>query len=407
MSEVVNLLKRLVTINSEVYVKNNVIKRVNYDKIAELIESEAKKRGLYVEKINLNVRDGIIPTLLISTESSIKADVALVCHYDVVPARGPWIIEGKKVDPYTPLEIDGKVYGRGAADDKSAIASGIIALEELIKEERKLRYEPVLVVTGDEEVGGNGIRALLDEGYRWDRAIILDASVEYIGVGASGVIHAWIKVKGKGGHAGYAHQCINPVEALIKLLNNFLADYKSIRYSKISKYNSPPSSPIPKVWGRVSATIIKLGENEPEKHNIIPNEAIAGLDIRLIPEEDLDNALNELYKCFNKWVSILGINAELTIVSAQRGWYTKDEKLIKDAENALGRAISKLGWKQSVKVAAELGGNDGTYFFLKGIPVIAYGAIRSDNNIHTRNEFVYVRDLILLKEFIKEFLIKS
>ncbi len=404
---IVDLLKHLVRIRSEVYIKDSKVIRLNYDKIADFIEKKAKEFKLNVERIDLKVKDGVVPTLLISLENKSKERLAFVCHYDVVPARGPWIVNGKEIDPYEPLEINGKVYGRGASDDKSAIASGLIAFSELLRENVELKYKPTLVITGDEEIGGLGIRALLDEGYRWDRVVILDASADYLGIGASGVVHLWIKVKGRGGHAGYPHLTINPVENLIRLLYHLLETYKATRFSKISKYPSPPNSPIPKVWGRVSFTILKLGEKEPEKHNFIPNEAIAGIDIRLIPEEDLDEALNEFYSIFNSLASKLGINAVVELVSAQRGWYATDNQLVNEAKDALSKAISKLGIEQKVRIAAELGGNDGTFFFNKGIPVIAFGAIRPDNNIHTNNEFVYVRDLYLLKEFIKELLIKK
>ncbi|RLJ02442.1 MAG: hypothetical protein DRP08_04555, partial [Candidatus Aenigmatarchaeota archaeon] len=247
-----------------------------------------------------------------------------------------------------------------------------------------------------------GIRALLEAGYRWDKVVILDAGAEYVYIGGSGGIHGWIEVEGKAGHAGYPHFSVNPVENLVFFLNKWIEEYKPIRTSKISNLASPPNSPVPKLWGRISVTIIGLGKDDEPKHNRIPSKAIAGFDVRLIPEEDLETALDEIYSSFVKIQSLTGIKTNLKIVGYQRGWYAKDQELINRALLASKRAYEKVGYDPSkIYVAGELGGNDGTFFDMKNIPVIAFGAIRDDCNIHAPGEFVYIKDVEMLKEFVK------
>ncbi|MEM1509490.1 MAG: M20/M25/M40 family metallo-hydrolase [Thermofilaceae archaeon] len=398
--DLVEELCRLVRIRSEVSVsdKGDVI-RSSYMEAAEAVVGLAERVGLSAELIKLEYRGGIIPTVFIEVEGSGRT-LALVSHYDVVPTRGPWYVEGHSVDPYEPFVCKDRVYGRGAADDKSAIVASIAAFAELANAGDKLRYRPCIVVTGDEEVGGYGVRAVLEEGYRWDKAVILDAGAEYVSVGASGVIHGWIKVKGRSGHAGYPHKTVNPVEAAVKLANILLEEYKSVRFSKISRYNSPPDSPFQKVWGRFSITITKLGPGEPEKHNRVPSEVLLGFDVRLLPEEDMEEALTELYSYFSRATARLAIEAEIK-AWGQRGWYTLDKDLVDEAVEAAQKSYAAGGLEYKVPTAAELGGNDGTFFFEAGIPVVAFGAIRSDCNVHSENEFVYIRDLFLLKEFVK------
>lgn len=390
----------MVRIRSEVSVseKGDIV-RSGYVEAAKAVVELAEKAGLSAELLELEYNGGTIPTVFIEAGGSGKT-LALVSHYDVVPARGPWYVEGRSIDPYEPFVNKDRVYGRGAADDKSAIVASIAALAELVDSGDRLRYRPCIVVTGDEEVGGYGVRAVLEEGYRWDRAVILDAGADYVSVGASGVIHGWIKVKGRSGHAGYPHKAVNPVEAAIKLANTLLEEYKPLRFSKISRYDSPPGSPIQKVWGRFSITIAKLGPGEPEKHNRVPSEALLGFDIRLLPEEDLEEALTELYSCFSRAAAQLAVEAEIK-AWGQRGWYTLDRELAEEAVEAAQKSYTAGGLEYRVPTAAELGGNDGTFFFEAGIPVVAFGAIRSDCNVHSENEFVYIRDLFLLKEFVK------
>ncbi|QOJ78315.1 M20 family metallopeptidase [Infirmifilum lucidum] len=402
--DMVKFLTDLVRIPSESGYQGNVITRKNYREVVELIQGASLDNGLSVQRVDL--LGGEIPTLIISLPGAPKnkPSLAFVTHYDVVPAKGPWIVDGQQMDPYEPVVKDGKVYGRGAADDKSAIAAALAGLIALKGSEDRLRYNPMLVVTGDEEVGGTGVKALLEQGLRWDRVIIVDSGSEYVSVGASGVIHGWIKVKGKSGHAGYPHGARNAVEDLLKLLWE-LQEYKSIRSKKVSKLPSPPGSPVPCVWGRFTITVLKLPETEPEKHNRIPGEAWAGFDMRLIPEERVDEALGEFYAFFSSAVAKLGVNASVEVITGQPGWFAKNELFVREVVEAAKRAYRDVGFKGEPSVVAELGGNDGTHFDFYGMDVVAFGTIREGTNIHSEGEFVYVEDLEMFKRFMLNLLV--
>jgi len=392
----------LVSINTELRIEEDKVIRKNYGKIANTIVSKLEDLDFKVEKIILEDKFGQVPVILAEPKNvEAKESIALVSHYDVVPAKGPWHIDGREADPYEPVLVDGKLFGRGSADDKSAIVASIFALKEVLDEGLKFKYKPVLVIAGDEEGGPLGIKALLDKGYRWDKAVILDAAADYLSVGASGIIHGWIYVYGKGGHAGYPHLADNPVTKLVKVINYLQKEYGKVRLGKVSRFPSPPNSPIPYVWGRFNFTILKLGENEVGKHNIIPKEAVAGFDARLIPEEDPKEAVKEFISYVSTAFNEFGVRGRVEIIAKHQGWYTTDKELESTAFDALKKAIETLNLEQEAKIAAELGGNDGTFFYLKGIPTVAFGAIRTENNIHAENEFVYLRDVEFLKEFVK------
>lgn len=399
----IRFLEDLVRIPSVSAFGEKGIVRQRYREAAETVARHAAELGLEVKTEEL--LDGEIPTVLVGLPEKTpgRPSIAFVTHYDVVPARAPWRVEGREVDPFEPLVLNGKVYGRGAADDKSAITATIYGLADLLPE-RKLRYNPTVIITGDEEVGGTGVRALLEKGYRWDRVVIVDSGSEYVSVGASGVIAGWIKVRGASGHAGYPHQARNAAEELVKLLNE-LSNFKRKRAAKLSKLPAPPGSPLGRVWGRFSITILKLPPWEPEKHNRIPSEAWAGFDMRLLPEESVEEGLEELYEAFSSAASVLGVNASLDVVTAQRGWYTKSEEFKAEVLSAARQAYKDAGLEGEVDVAAELGGNDGTFFDVKGMEVIAFGTIRSGTNIHSEGEFVYVKDIEMFRYFMRRLLV--
>lgn len=404
--DIVENLKRLVEIPSEVRYEKNKVIRQNYRRVAETIAEMARSHGLNVEQIDL--LDGEIPTLIITLPEAPqnRPTMAFVSHYDVVPARGPWVVDREEIDPYEPVVKGGKMYGRGAADDKSGIVASVGALVDLLEEKAELKYNPVVVVTGDEEVGGTGIKLLLEKGYRWDKVVIVDAGSEYVSIGASGVVEGWIKVRGKAGHAGYPHVARNAVEDLVRLLNELLI-FKSSRFAKLSRLPSPPGSPLPRVWGRFTVNIVKLPETEAEKHNRIPGEAWAGFDMRLIPEESLEEAINELYSFFSSAVARLGINGSLEIISKQKGWYAKNEEFVNEAVLAARKAYERAGLEGEPGIAAELGGNDGSHFDAYGMDVLAFGTIRSGTNIHAPGEFVYLKDVEMGRYFIYEILRKE
>ncbi|HDM91935.1 MAG TPA: M20/M25/M40 family metallo-hydrolase [Candidatus Korarchaeota archaeon] len=364
--------------------------RKNYDKAAEMIARYAEELGMDVSIVGDEV-----PNVVAKLDVGAEKDLALVSHYDVVPAKGPWKLVDREIDPFEPIVIDGKLYGRGAADDKSAIAASLGAIRELKGE--KLRYNPLLIVVGDEEVGGTGIKEVVEKRcITGDAAVILDASIEYLSVGASGVVDGWIKVKGKGGHAGYPHVARNPIYGLVRLIGE-LEKFASFRSTKLSDLPSPPSSPIQRVWGRFTVTMLRAGQ----KHNAIPGEASAGFDMRLFPGEDLNQALEELKSFLTDAASRLGLEVELEIVgSVNDGWRTPpDHPFVAEVLSAMERAMGKRA------IAAELGGNDGFLFAKRGVPTVAIGAIRvPENNIHAPLEFVYLEDVAALKRLIVELL---
>ena len=73
--------------------------------------------------------------------------VLLYAHHDVQPTgdAADW-----DTDPFEPVERDGRLYGRGAADDKAGVALHLAALRALGDD---LRVGVTVLVEGEEEIG--------------------------------------------------------------------------------------------------------------------------------------------------------------------------------------------------------------------------------------------------------------
>ena len=105
--------------------------------------------------------------------------VLLYAHHDVQPPGSAW-----ETDPFEPFERDGRLYGRGAADDKAGIVAHVGALRVLGDE---LAVGVTVFVEGEEEIGSPTFTAFLRahrERLAADVIVVADSSNWRIGVPA-------------------------------------------------------------------------------------------------------------------------------------------------------------------------------------------------------------------------------
>ena len=139
-------------------------------------------------------------------------------HLDVVPPGDGWAS-----DPFAAVIEDGRLFGRGANDMKSAIAAFVAAIPE-----RQDKGTLSLLITGDEEgYATYGTPRIIDwlneHGIRPDMIMIGEpTSVDRLGdtvkIGRRGSVNMWIDVPGTQGHVAYPHRADNPVPKLAKVV---------------------------------------------------------------------------------------------------------------------------------------------------------------------------------------------
>jgi len=378
-----DLLSRMVEIDTE------SVSKTGYDECASLIVEEAERNSLNAEIINgeKGAKDGLSrPNVIVTLDAGSEVTLLLESHFDVVPPGPNWT--------YPPFKLtveNGKAYGRGAADNKSGIAAAIGAMRQL-KDER-LDINIKLIAGVDEEIGGRyGVDYVVsDYGLKGDAAVVVDAGPERLYLGASGIIWGKIVVEGKQGHAGYPFRARNAIEEAIRLLGA-LEPYKNAVEKKESTLHAPPEAPRQFIWGRYTVTMIKAGEKE----NVIPGTCEVRFDRRLLPEEHPVQAERELRDFFQKAVEKAGCAASLEITNSLPGYHTSaDLVFVQTVAENIRKTIG-----QSLPFAAELGGNDGSFFAKNGIPVVCYGTIRADTHYHGVDEFVYLEDILNTRDLI-------
>ena len=150
-------------------------------------------------------------------------------HTDVVPvgAADNW-----QKDPFSGEISDDKLWGRGAADMKGAIAAFVAATADYLSQNGKPNGSISLLITGDEEGPSvNGTIKMLD----WlstQQEVIDDCIVgeptnpetlgEMIKIGRRGSVNTTVTIEGIQGHVAYPHRAANPVPHLVQLLERLI-----------------------------------------------------------------------------------------------------------------------------------------------------------------------------------------
>jgi len=147
-------------------------------------------------------------------------------HYDVQPVDP---IELWDSPPFEPTERDGRLYARGAIDDKGQVHLHIKALESRLKSGVGLPVNVKLVIEGEEEVGSEHLADFLENNadrLACDAVIVSDTGmlapgVPTIAVGLRGIAYLEVHVQGPKGdlHSGeYGGAVVNPANALAEII---------------------------------------------------------------------------------------------------------------------------------------------------------------------------------------------
>jgi succinyl-diaminopimelate desuccinylase len=213
-------------------------------------------------------------------------------HLDVVPAGDGWT-----VDPYEGRLRDGKIYGRGAADQKAGIAASIYAIEALRREGIRLHGRVEQSATVDEESGGfAGMAYLAKQGYvhrdRTDFVIITEPlNVDRICLGHRGVYWFEVETLGRIAHGSMPFlgvSAIGKMAGFIAVLERELGDRLSGRVTAMPV--EPPQARRPSI----NINSISGGQPGGPQTPCVADSCHAIFDRRFLIEEPIDEVRSEI-----------------------------------------------------------------------------------------------------------------
>ena len=299
-------------------------------------------------------------------------------HSDVVP---PGLSSEWSGDPFSGMIADGKLFGRGSSDMKSAIAAFVAAAERFIKEKfDKRRFAISLLITGDEEGPAiNGTVKVLEwmeeNNEKINCCIVGEpTNPDFLGgmakIGRRGSLTGWLTVFGTQGHTAYPHLADNPLSRLVKML----APLSEETLDEGTKYFPPTTVAIASIDTGNSAS------------NVIPNKATATFNIRFNDSRTSEEIENWLRNIFEE----VGGKFELETACSSNAFITQPGALSEDLVDAV-KEITGLSPELSTT-----GGTSDARFIRKYCPVIEFGGV--GKTMHKINEHVEVEDIRVLSD---------
>jgi succinyl-diaminopimelate desuccinylase len=292
-----------------------------------------------------------------------QTPLLLMSHIDVVNATDPL---------FEPIEKNGRLYGRGAIDDKYAVALSMVLLKNRIESNHHRGLDdgtlPLgVLITGDEEVGGyNGARSALGR-INCDFCIALDGGrVDKIVVKEKGILRIRVVSSGKTAHGARPWQGENAIEKL-------MADCLVVKgfFEGLTE---------PEHWHRtMNLSVIRAGDSV----NQVPDEAEATFDIRYTENDDVDDLVQR-------------IQAAVTskVIAEER------EPLFISPESPYRKRLLALATDTRIGIAH--GASDARFLSQFNIPGIVWGA-DGNSSQHSTEEHVEIPSLARLYDILDRF----
>lgn len=315
-------------------------------------------------------------SIVISTHGNKQSKVILSGHLDVVPAESD--------RSFSPKEIDGKVYARGASDMKGSVSALIFALLELDGNQDLFRKDISLILTSDEETGGDfGAGYLVEEvGYSADIVLLPDGGNNwYLCTDEKGPLRLNVTVYGISAHGSRPWKGEN---AILKSLRMY-DDMKAMIEAKWGITDD----------GKEWLPTINLGSmHGGENGNSVPDLAISNIDIRYPADVNGKELLSALQNIGNQYEADIrvALNGIPTNINESNAYLQSWEDSVREVRGVgMGRVMSE-------------GASDAQHYRRGNIPSIITMANCSPG--HIEDEWVDYDDLLVYKEVVKNWLLK-
>lgn len=333
-----------------------------------------------------------------------RPTVLIYGHYDVQP-EAP--LELWTSPPFQPTVRDGKLFARGATDDKGQFLPHLLAVRELLEAEEELPGNVVLLLEGEEEIGSPHLRALVEreaELLQADLLLVSDGSLYAPGVpslvyGMRGA--CFVQVDLEGPDAGW--HLARLVAALKDDQGRVLVDgfYAAVAPADPQEYAHLPDDPerlrrevgAPGLHGEPGYTTLQQRTVRPTLEvNGLQAEAgraMAKLTCRLVPAQD-PRAVVEALRARVEELAPPGLRLELISRAGGRPWVTPPgHPALEAAARALTRAYGQppvlLREGGTIPIIAD-------FQQLLGLPPILAGFGLTSDNLHAPDEHMHLEN---------------
>lgn len=197
--------------------------------------------------------------------------LAFNAHLDVVPTgdERAW-----SHPPFAAEVADGRVYGRGAGDDKASVTAQVMGAIALARSGVPLRGRLVVTEVADEETSGDGANCVIAEaGLDVLGVIVGEQTLNRVAIGEKGTAGVHITVSGRTAHGALPWEGANAVEGIAHVIVALSSELQPQLRERTHPYFLPSSASVNLIEGGVKA-------------NVVPDRCAIFIDRRIVPGED-------------------------------------------------------------------------------------------------------------------------
>jgi acetylornithine deacetylase len=339
--------------------------------LIEDVESYLKEHG--VASTRVPSEDGTKANLYFSVGPAVEGGVVLSGHTDVVPVDGqPW-----DTDPWSVVEKDGKLYGRGTADMKTFSAIGLSLLPDMLAAGLK---RPIhFALSYDEEVGLLGAPAMIEQIRdlvpRPSAVIVGEPTDMQVVDGQKGIAVFRTEITGHEAHSSQPHRGASAIMAAGRLMA------KIHEMTERRRLAAPADSPFMPAYTTMSVGVIEGGTAA----NILARRCGFTWDVRTVPGDRVADIRGEFDD------EAAAVLAEMRAIAPECEIVTDtlaDGPPLMPQENnpaaELAHILTGANGRRSVSYAAEAG-----QFQQAGFSTVICGP-GSIDQAHQPNEFITI-----------------
>lgn len=307
-------------------------------------------------------------------------------HTDVVPTGH---LDAWESDPFLPEIRDGKLYGRGSADMKTALAAMVVASERFVKKHPNHKGSIAFLITSDEEGPSiNGTVKVIEtlearqEKMTW--CLVGEPSStntlgDIVKNGRRGSLNAVLTVKGKQGHVAYPHLAINPIHTASKAL----AELCDTVWDNGNEYFPATTFQVSNIQAGTGAT------------NVVPGTMTVTFNFRYSTEVTADELKMRVLEILDRH----DVDYDISWTLSGLPFLTPVGELVNAAKTAIKNVTGT-----ETELSTSGGTSDGRFIAPTGAQVLELGVLNA--TIHQINEHVNIDELEPLAEIYEQILVE-
>ncbi len=403
---------------------------VGFDKAPQLVKEKLESVGL--ESEIMPVANADRPSVFGKSDGVSDHTLLFYTHYDVQP---PEPLELWESEPFVPTRRGDRLYGRGMSDDKGNIAARLAAIRAFREVRGELPCNLKFFVEGEEEIGSPNLGGLIEQRGRdfmadaciWEGGGRTLSNDPFIYLGLKGILTINLRVKKLSGDAHSSYATILPAAAwrLVQALNaikdaedwilipGFHDDIRPVTRKEQEAIRRLPDEEaawkstfgVKEFTGGVRGDALRnkylleptaningfiSGYNGAGMKTVLPAEASAKMDFRLVPDQRPRDIFQKLRKHLKdqgfedvEVEYLAGVNPSRTPIDSP--WV---RLVAETASDVYGR---------KPVIAPNMAGTGPMYDFAEtlGMPVATSGVDHPSHKIHAPNENITIEDFLL------------